>query len=324
MTENCGLSSKLLFTSDIHIEEEIERELVSQKDSKYTSRIEFRLPVSKYPSKVSFDQDGDLITERADKHYLLLIDHEIETQLEKVGLQLWRSAFFLSDYLLNNLDIIKDQIVVELGSGLGITSYIASFYAKMVFCTDLEFVVQEAEKNWLQNQENLKDIIDEKGSNILFKSLDWSQYENLFDKLTKTGTIYAFNEFDLDYLKKASVFLAADVIYYQDITLNFFNIVYKLITNGEKKEKICIIANEKRINFDAVSLSITDVAFDLFLKCMNDLNEYEDEEKGYIFKTFQIPTINLNNYLNYKKSKYLEIWVIKAIVKKNFFVNKNK
>lgn len=317
MAENKSESfkSSLLFTSDIHLEKEIEKEVISQNGTEYISRIEFRLPGSNSNTTISFDQDGDLITERSEKHYVIFLDHEIETNLEQVGLQLWRSAFFLTDYLLNNLDLINNKIIVELGAGLGITSYIVSFFAQMVFCTDLEFVVQRSEQNWLKNQENLKELIEEKGSNILFKSLDWFQYENILNKFSETGSKFSLNQFDLDSIGKASVFLAADVIYYQDITLNFFNIIFKLITNGEKKDKICVIANEKRMNFDTESLSITDVAFDLFLKCMDDLNEYEDEETGYLFKTYKIPTQNLNNFLNYKRSKYLEIWAIKAIAR---------
>lgn len=308
--------SCLLFTSDIHLEKEIEKKIITSPNGpEHISRIEFRLPTSNNNTKISIDQDGDLITERAEKHYVIFIDHEIETNVEKVGLQLWRSAFFLTDYLLNNLDLINKKIVVELGAGLGITSYIVSFFAKMVFCTDLEFVVQRSEQNWLKNQENLKEIIDVKESSIFFKSLDWFQYENILNKLPETGSKFSLSQLDLESIGKASVFLAADVIYYQDITLSFFNIIFKLITNGERKDKICIIANEKRINFDTESLSITDVAFDLFIKCMDDLNEYEDKETGYLFMTYQIPAHNLNTYLNYKRSKYLEIWAIKAIAK---------
>ncbi|CAF0989257.1 unnamed protein product [Brachionus calyciflorus] len=303
-------------TSDFHLEENLITTSTSNSITKKISRIEFRLPLENNHSKILIDQEGDLITERHEKHYLLLIEHEIQTKLEDVGFQLWRSNFFLGDYLLNNLNLIEDKILIELGAGLGVLSYILSFYARIIFCTDLEKIVQKAEENWLANQMNLKEKIEEKGSRILFKNLDWTEYENIFEKLSIKGSKFDLNNDDVEMLRRVDVILAADVIYDQTITLNFFNTIFKLMTKGNKQVKLCLIANEKRINFDIDSLSVTDVAFNLFEKCMSDLDEYEDGEAGFIFEAKKIKIDSLDNYfLNYKRTKYLEIWSIKATPK---------
>ena len=59
--------------------------------------------------------------------------------MKLVGLQLWRGAFLLADFILANPDLFKDKIILELGSGVGLTSIIASSLAKKVICTGNQF-----------------------------------------------------------------------------------------------------------------------------------------------------------------------------------------
>ena len=51
-----------------------------------------------------------------------------------VGLQLWRGAFLLAEYL-HHSDIVKDKTVLELAAGTGFTSLVAGLTAKKVICT---------------------------------------------------------------------------------------------------------------------------------------------------------------------------------------------
>ena len=52
-----------------------------------------------------------------------------------VGLQLWRGAFLLAEYLHHSTDIVKDKTVLELAAGTGFTSLVAGLTAKKVICT---------------------------------------------------------------------------------------------------------------------------------------------------------------------------------------------
>lgn len=52
-----------------------------------------------------------------------------------VGLQVWRGALLLADYILHNQQQFTGQNVVELGSGVGLTGVAAAMYAKHVTCT---------------------------------------------------------------------------------------------------------------------------------------------------------------------------------------------
>ena len=57
----------------------------------------------------------------------LVIEHKIETQLKDVGLQVWRGSLLLADFLLHNHEDFNDKSVLEVGSGTGLASIVASF-----------------------------------------------------------------------------------------------------------------------------------------------------------------------------------------------------
>ena len=59
----------------------------------------------------------------------------MSTELNLVGLQVWRGALLLADYVLSYPDLFKDQTILELGSGVGLTGIVASYLAKQVICT---------------------------------------------------------------------------------------------------------------------------------------------------------------------------------------------
>lgn len=61
-----------------------------------------------------------------------------------VGLQVWRGAFLLADFLLHsatnedkNLKMCHDDIVIELGAGTGLTSIVAGMVAGHVVSTGI-------------------------------------------------------------------------------------------------------------------------------------------------------------------------------------------
>lgn len=65
----------------------------------------------------------------------LFLEHKKSTVLSEVGLQVWRGAFLLNDFILSNRNKFSNKKILELGSGVGLTSILASIYAKRVICT---------------------------------------------------------------------------------------------------------------------------------------------------------------------------------------------
>lgn len=66
-----------------------------------------------------------------------ITEHKKSTILSEVGLQVWRGAFLINDFILSNRELFSNKRIIELGSGVGLTSILASIYAKKVICTDL-------------------------------------------------------------------------------------------------------------------------------------------------------------------------------------------
>ena len=63
-----------------------------------------------------------------------LESHKSSTR-DLVGLQLWRGAFLLAEYLCHASNIVKNKNVLELAAGTGFTSLVAALTAKNVICT---------------------------------------------------------------------------------------------------------------------------------------------------------------------------------------------
>lgn len=66
---------------------------------------------------------------------IIFVEHSKNTILELVGLQVWRGALLLADWLIHNSHKIPaNKKILELGSGVGLTSIVASIYAPVI-CT---------------------------------------------------------------------------------------------------------------------------------------------------------------------------------------------
>lgn len=64
------------------------------------------------------------------------LEHLESTILSLVGLQVWRGALLLADFILfHGKTYFNDKDFLELGSGVGLTSVIAGIYAKSVVCS---------------------------------------------------------------------------------------------------------------------------------------------------------------------------------------------
>ncbi|CAL7943605.1 unnamed protein product [Xylocopa violacea] len=192
------------------------------------------------------DNDDDIDIDRQQEGQLL-IEHHISTELQNVGLQVWRGALLLADYILSNPDSFKDKIILELGAGVGLTSIVASFLAKEVICTDIDVngILQLIHRNFKRNLKYVRCKTDVK--ELDFLNLEWH-------------VSYAKR------INQATVILAADVIYDETITEGFVQTLVKLLNS--RTLKTVYIALEKRYVFTTVNMDTTAPMYEEFLACI--------------------------------------------------------
>lgn len=199
---------------------------------------------------IKYDQDDDLDIDRNVEN-ILYIEHNVSTELQMVGLQVWRGALLLADYILSNPDLFKGKIIMELGSGVGLTSIVASFLAKEIICTDINLgeILNIVKRNFIRNISYVKCkfYIEE----LNFLNLKWSQ--SLEEKINVTDII-----------------IAADVIYDDVITDGFVTTLDKILK--KKDSKIAYIALEKRYVFTVANMDTVAPMYEEFLRCIRRRN----------------------------------------------------
>ena len=65
----------------------------------------------------------------------IAIKHALSSKLKDVGLQVWPAALFLCEAVITWHKILRGAVVLDLGSGTGITSIITSYFSRTVYAT---------------------------------------------------------------------------------------------------------------------------------------------------------------------------------------------
>ncbi|XP_014473305.1 PREDICTED: methyltransferase-like protein 22 isoform X2 [Dinoponera quadriceps] len=226
-----------------------------------------------------YDDDDDLDVDR-DKEETLVIEHSESTELNLVGLQVWRGALLLADYVLSHPDLFKDQIILELGSGVGVTGIVASYLAKKVICTDINVggILSLIERNFQRNRAYVRSSYNVEEVNFL--DLGWSR--RLEERL-----------------QEANIVLAADVIYDDKITDGFVRTLSKLLYM--KKKKTVYVALEKRYVFTIADLDTTAPMYEEFLRCV---------EKYRMNWSVDYISIDFPRYFKYDRVQHLVLMKI--------------
>ena len=183
----------------------------------------------------------------------LVIEHSLSSSVELVGLQVWRGALLLADYLLANPNLVTDRHVLELAAGTGLTSITAGMMAKTVVSTDVDRgdILKLIERNKERNQEALADC------NFSVTELDFF-WESLPAELSQQA-------------RESELILAADVVYDKDITMHFFKTLRTLLSLGPKT---ALIAIEKRLHAGEDG-EIVAPNYKIFLESLTDLHGSE-------------------------------------------------
>lgn len=148
------------------------------------------------------DADGDLIVERK-RLDVIKIAHQDSTDLSLVGLQVWRGALLLADFLFHNRRTIGNKRILELGSGVGLTSIAAGIFSQtQITCTDIDLggIIKLIKSNVDLNKNLLNRQATINVMELDFKKLNWS------DELKKI-------------VSEAKIIIAADGKKFEKITV---------------------------------------------------------------------------------------------------------
>ncbi|XP_019620861.1 PREDICTED: methyltransferase-like protein 22 [Branchiostoma belcheri] len=226
---------------------------------------------------VCVDEDGDLVLQRRKTNCTEMevhIQHAMATPLDTVGLQVWRGALLMCDFILHNQDVFKSHSILELGGGVGLVSIVAGAVgASKVYCTDIGDRLLELCRENVSRNEHLFQPLSASDKKVVVKRLDWLEEE--FQKVDETEkscvkSLSEWTKADLEDLEKnVDIILAADVAYDNELTDGFFKSVFNLITCGQPKT--LYVALERRYNFTLEDLDVTCKSYDHFRKCLCDL-----------------------------------------------------
>ncbi|CAM0902527.1 unnamed protein product [Alopecurus aequalis] len=215
---------------------------------------------------VPVDDDGDLVLDRrrrngygrrSDDEHVLTVQHGITSSLRSVGLQVWKAAMLLTDFVLHKSftsSEFHDVTAVEIGAGTGLVGLAQAQVARRIFITDRGTdILNNCLANVRLNSSTLK--FDE--AKVHVRELDWKMSwpppvgtRDASDPSSK----YAWSCSEIKEAEKATLLLAADVIYSDGLTDLFFDTVKQLMSRGAKK--VLYLTLEKRYNFSLDELDV--------------------------------------------------------------------
>ncbi|KAF5466633.1 hypothetical protein F2P56_016541 [Juglans regia] len=123
---------------------------------------------------------------------------------------------------------------------------------------------------------------------------------------------YKWTLSEVEEVQEASLLVAADVIYSDDLTDAFFSVLERLMSLGS--EKVLYLALEKRYNFSLSDLDVVANGYSHFCSYLKDEKECEDFEKRSVpcFVGKRINIAQIPQYVKeYDRGNDVELWQIK-------------
>ncbi|XP_045612495.1 methyltransferase-like protein 22 isoform X3 [Procambarus clarkii] len=217
--------------------------------------------------------------------------HQSATTLDLVGEQVWRGALFMADFILNNPDIFRDAHILEVASGVGLTSIVAAMLAKQVIISDIDRgdILELIDRNIKRNTDLLK-------ASVEVKEIDFFNHATI-DEI-------------MDVKKSVSILLAADVVYHDQLTDAFFRTILRLMSDPPNKS--LYVALEKRFVFTQEDMDTVAPCYEHFLQGLEWL---ASQNLSQIDWTMEQLSTDFEQYFTYERTRHLVLWKIQATLK---------
>ncbi|CAM9197549.1 unnamed protein product, partial [Ectocarpus fasciculatus] len=229
--------------------------------------------------------------------HTIRVCHEVLTSIARVGLQVWRGAFLLADFIIHCRHSIQSKTIFEFGCGTGILGSILDLcgHTGGAFLTDYsDEIVALAARNIDERSRSAvqQEFRKEASSGIKARVLDWASGDNprvslpLHQSFLKNPT-RVWTEEDVSRLSTEGsnvLFLAADVIYDDDLTRALFLKASQIMKPGE-----CMwLALEKRYNFSMADNALVANGYRLFQEHVHARPDDENNEERLSFSDYYV------------------------------------
>ncbi|XP_068643170.1 uncharacterized protein [Aristolochia californica] len=334
-TPSSGFDMSELVMSEVHLG------CPPRYSGPHITRFTFRLPPGHNARKAScsnfvegqttstshlltVDEDGDLVLSRrnhveASEQTAITIQHMITSSIPSVGLQVWKAALVLSDFVLHKVFSSSDfnnVVACEVGAGTGLVSLLLAQVAKTIFITDFGFQVLY---NCASNVKLNSGMLKYHESSVYVRELDWKRSwppasrVHPRDSTPQRPDRYLWSLCEIEEAEGASLLLAADVIYNDDLTDALFETLGKLMSKGS--EKVLYLTLEKRYNFTLDDLDVVANGYACFRSYVKEEEEARTigpSERCFLGK--KIDLVEIPQYIQeYDRGNELELWQIRYV-----------
>ncbi|XP_017843354.2 methyltransferase-like protein 22 [Drosophila busckii] len=250
------------------------------------SKFRFRYPNEENNGVPIIDKDGDLDVSRPQRGVIEL-EHSDATELSLVGLQVWRGALLLADFLFHQRREMANKSIMELGAGVGLTSIAAAIHNKgHIYCTDVNLgcILKLIQSNV------------ERNAGLLEGQISVLEYDFLAPTSQLSTAL-------LEAIDASDIILAADVVYSDELTNAFVAVMEHILERGKQtgRPKCIYMAMEKRYVFTLEECDSVAPMYEHFLR--------QTAHKSWIME--QLP-LDFPQYFEYERCPQLMLMRIQS------------